>query len=256
MNNFKSPLYLVSFKSAICNYEIYINDLPAYSHLEGGSVSSQIPINHWIFESGEQEVKVRVLPLKGEIDFREDSFIEIKIFSYDSSTTNYGDIVESFNFSVENLYDLKIPVVEKRDFFIAEVPFILKKWNDFDEIKEKKGEIILFYKAMYQLFKEKDIQKIYNLLKFRFDQIDEATYSKESDNFEGLSKMLFRLKEGDFELMDFPTEPMLKIYDNKKICNLTRGNNDPILLFKNKNNNEFSFPLLIGFEKSEPIVVR
>lgn len=256
MNNFKHPLYLVSFKSAICNYEIYINDLPAYIHLDGGSVSSQIPINHWILEKGKQEVKVRVLPLKGEIGFREDSFIEIKIFSYDSSTNNHEDIVESFNFSVESLYDLKIPVVEKRDFFIAEVPFILKKWNDFDEIKEKKGEIISFYKAMYELFKEKDIQKIYNLLKFRFDQIDEATYSKESDNLEGLSKMLFRLKEDDFELIDFPIEPVLTIYDNKKVCNLTRENSEPILLFKNKNNNEFSFPLLVGFEKSKPIVVR
>ncbi|MFD2908238.1 hypothetical protein ACFSX9_05770 [Flavobacterium ardleyense] len=256
MNNFKSPLYLVSFKSAICNYEIYINDLPAYIHSEGGSVSSQIPINHFILKSGKQNVKVRVLPLKGEVSFRLDSFIEIKIFSYDSSATDYEDIVESFSFINQSLPDLKIPVIEKSDFFIARVPFALKELYYFDEIKEKKEEIILFYKSIYNFFKEKDIENIYKLLKFRFDEIDEATYSKGSNNLEGLSKMLFRLKEGDFELQEFPIDPILIIYDNKKVCNLTRINNDPILIFKNKNNNEFSFPLLVAFEKSKPVFFR
>lgn len=256
MNNFKEPIYLVAFRSAICNYEIYINNLPAYIHLEGGSVSSQIPINQLLFESGKQEIKIRIFPLDGEVSFSKDSFIEVKVFSYDSSTANYENTIESFNFKIEDLNNLKIPIVHKNDYFIAEVPYKLKTIDSFDEIKDKKPEIISFYKEIFTLFKNQEVQKIYNLLKFRFDEIDEATYSKESDNMAGLTKMMSRLKEGEFELVDFPVNPILIIYENKRVCNLLRENKEPLLFLKNKSNSEFSFPLLISFENSKPIIVR
>ena len=256
MKNFKEPIYLVSFRSALCNYEIFVNNLPAYIHFEGGSVSSQIPINQLIFESGKQEIKIRIIPLKGESTFQKDSLIEIKVISYDSTTTNYDNTTESFNFMMDDLETHKIPIIQKNDYFLAEVPYKLKKLNSFDEIKDKKVLIISFYKEIYMLFKKQDVQKIYNLLKFRFDQIDEATYSTKSDNMVGLTKLMARLKEGEFELKEFPTNPNIIIYENKKICNLVRENKEPILYFFNKQNNEFSFPLLLSFENSKPIFIR
>lgn len=256
MNNFKEPLYIVAFKSAICNYEIYINNLPAYSHIEGGSVSSQIPINQLIMASGKQEIKIIILPLIGEPVFKKDSFIEIKVFCYDSSTNDYENTVESYKFNIDSLYDVKIPIIQRNDFFSANVPYELKNWDSFDLIKDKKNEIISFYKEIYTLFEIKDVKKIHNLLKFKFDQIDKATYSEGSDNFEGLSKMLSRLIDGDFKLKEFPINPILIIYENKKVCNLLRENKEPLLFYNNVKNNEFSFPLLISFENSLPLVVR
>ena len=46
MKQFKEPYYLVDFNSSICNFEIYINDMPAFIHKEGGSITSHYPINH------------------------------------------------------------------------------------------------------------------------------------------------------------------------------------------------------------------
>lgn len=256
MNNFKEPLYLVAFNSAICNYEIYINDFPAYSHIEGGSVSSQIPINQLIFGSGKQEIKIRIFPINGHTNFGKDSFIKIKIFCYDSSTTNFENIIESFNYNIENLLELKLPLIQKNDIFLAEVPYTLKKIDSLDEIKDKKPEIISFYKEIYSLFEKKNIQKIYDLLKFKFEQIDEATYSKDADNLLGLSKMLARLEKGNFKLNEFSLNPILIIYENKKVSNLVREDKKPILYFTNENNDEFTLPLLVSFETDKPFVIR
>ena len=256
MTNFKEPIYLVSFRSALCNYEIFINNFPAYNHFEGGSVSSQIPINQLIFESGKQEIKIRIIPLKGESTFHKDSLIEVKVVSYDATTTDYDNTTESFNFIIDDLETLKIPIIQKNDYFLAEVPYKLKKLNSYDEIKDKKVLIISFYKEIYMLFKKQDIQEIFNLLKFRFDEIDKATYSRKSDNLVGLTKLMARLKEGEFELKEFPSNPNIIIYENKRICNLVRENKEPLLYFINKKNNEFSFPLLLSFENSKPIFIR
>lgn len=55
MNQFKEPYYLVEFNSSIVNFEIYINDMPAFTHQSGGAIFSHVPINHFILESGKQK---------------------------------------------------------------------------------------------------------------------------------------------------------------------------------------------------------
>ena len=58
MKEFKEPYYLMDFNSSICNFEIYINDMHAFIHKEGGSIASHYPINHFILESGKQNIKI------------------------------------------------------------------------------------------------------------------------------------------------------------------------------------------------------
>ncbi|OBW39373.1 hypothetical protein AB670_04307 [Chryseobacterium sp. MOF25P] len=39
MTQFKEPYYLVDFNSSICNFDIFINDMPAFNnHVGGGSI--------------------------------------------------------------------------------------------------------------------------------------------------------------------------------------------------------------------------
>ena len=78
MTQFKEPYYLVDFNSSICNFDIFINDMPAFNHHVGGAVSSHMPINHFILEKGIQKIKINVLPLKGEESLKPDGFITIK----------------------------------------------------------------------------------------------------------------------------------------------------------------------------------
>jgi hypothetical protein len=72
MKNLKNPYYLVDFSASICNFEICINDVPAFIHNGGRIISSHYPINHFIFESGKQEIKFKVLPLQGETTLKDD----------------------------------------------------------------------------------------------------------------------------------------------------------------------------------------
>lgn len=71
MTQFKEPYYLVDFNSSICNFDIFINDMPAFNHHVGGAVSSHMPINHFILQEGVQKIKINVLPLNNRtLDFR------------------------------------------------------------------------------------------------------------------------------------------------------------------------------------------
>ena len=63
MNTVNRPSYFVDFNASICNFEILINDMPAFLQHEGGSIISQYPINSFIYRSGEQGIKIRILPL-------------------------------------------------------------------------------------------------------------------------------------------------------------------------------------------------
>jgi hypothetical protein len=72
--------------------------MPAFIHDEGGSIASHYPINHFILESGQQNIKLKVLPLKGESALREDASLEIKVHFYDSATNNYDALTEVFKF--------------------------------------------------------------------------------------------------------------------------------------------------------------
>ena len=45
MIEFKEPYYLVEFNSSIVNFEIFINDIPAFIHHSGGAIFSHVPLS-------------------------------------------------------------------------------------------------------------------------------------------------------------------------------------------------------------------
>ena len=253
----KEPYYLVSFNSSICNYEIFVNDMPAYLHHDGGSMSSQYPINHLILEKGKQNIQIRILPLKGEAAFRKDAFIKIKVFYYDASTTNYETNIEVFKFEEVDFSKIKLPIIEVVNGFLANVPYKIVGWQKAQEIKDKKNEIITFYKEIFELFKQNNIEKIFQLSKRKYEEMDKATYLENEDNKNGLKILFNQITKSELVLQNFPTKSTLIIYNNKKVCSLTRENGEPILHFVNKKtNNEFSLPVFVCFENDKLIIIR
>lgn len=250
MNHFIEPYYLVDFNSSISNFEIYINDMPAFIHLEGGSISSHYPINHFILESGEHTIRIKILPLKGEYNLKVDSFVKVKVFYYDSSTTNYDDSVEVFSYETPDLSDLKLPVIELEAKFKAEVPYILHGWKNSSVYRatEDKDQSIAFYKKMYGYFKEENIDMLFDMQSVKFSEIDTAMYLTEN-NRESLGDLLKKLKDENFILQDFPSSFYTKNYGYGRVLSLIRENGNSIVYYKNKKTEEeFSFPVLIHKE--------
>lgn len=257
MKKFKEPYFLVDFKSSICNYEILINDVPAYIHTDDGSISSHYPINHLILESGKQIIKIRILPLKGELSIREDASLKVMVFAYDSSTTNYGDTLEVFKYATEDLSANKLPLIEVLNTFLAEVPYKLKGWKSAIETKDQKTEIINFYTYIFGLFNEQNISKIHDLCQKRFDEIDTAMYLYNVDNKQDVAELFSRIKQDKMELEPLPTQFVILKYADKRLVNAVRENQDPIISYKNvETGDQFTFPILIGYENNKFIVIR
>ena len=247
MKEFKEPYYLVDFNSAICNFEIYINDMPAFIHKEGGSIASHYPINHFILESGKQEIKIRVLPTKNNARLGDDTFLKIKVFYYDSSTTNYENTFEAFKYETPDFKDKNIPSIEIVSSFDTEVPYKLIGWKSsvtFKDIKNK-DEIIKFYKSIYDLFKNENINELINLQTIKFHEVDTSMYLVE-DNKKELSSLLSKLKKEQFVLQQFPSSVNMQFFGYGKVLNIVGENNLPVIYYRNeKTNDEFSFPILI-----------
>lgn len=248
-NQMIDPYYLVDFNSSICNFEIYINDMPAFIHDEGGSIASHYPINHFILGSGQQNIKLKVLPLKGETNLREDAFLKIKVHFYDSATNNYDALTEVFKFETPDLSKPNLPIIELDAKFIAEVPYKIKGWKEslvFKDVVNIKDSIISFYNQIHQYMKLEDVDNLSRLMKTRFNEMDTSMYIRGADNKNELKDLFKNIKSGELVLEDFPKYPKIIIYGDGKVINVVREDNNPIIHYVNKKTNEeFSLPLFI-----------
>lgn len=249
MSQFKEPYYLVEFNSSICNFDIFINDMPAFSHHGGGAVSSHIPINHFILEKGVQSIKINVLPLKVEESLRADGFITIKVFGYDASTNNYENTVEVFKYDRVDFSENSLPVVNLTNEFMADVDYQMMGWKASEKFSIStlnKNEIEKYFKYIHGLFRDRNIDEIHHEMIARFDEIDTSMYLGIVDNKIELSKLFGELFGGKYVLNSFPSSTDMKIYGGGKVFTLIDSESNPIIHYINKETNEqFSLPLFI-----------
>jgi len=260
MNSFKEPYYLVDFNSSICNFEIYINDMPAFVHRSGGSIASHTPVNHFILNSGKQNIKIKVLPLSGEKQLREDGFLKIKVFCYDSSTTNYQDTIQAFEYQKDDFAESKFPLIEVHGEFEAEVDYEIPGWKNsqvFNDENPDQDQMIKYFRFIYNAFKAKDIDLIYKEMTVKFHEIDTAMYLGNEDNRKELSGLFEQLESGNFVLQDFPEQPVIKLFGDKRVPYLTGANQMPAVYYKNEQTNEeFFMPVFIYKNGSGYKVIR
>lgn len=248
MIEFKEPYYLVEFNSSIVNFEIFINDIPAFIHHSGGAIFSHVPINHFILESGKQNIKINILPLKGNTNLKEDGFVKIKVFCYDSSTTNYENTIEAFRFEKVDFSEDNLPIKNLIKEFNADVNYKIEGWKNSTLLKDNlnKEEIKKYFKGLHTAFKEKNIENIFHEMKNKFNEVDMAIYLGNVDNKTELSQLFANLESGRLILEDFPTSTQIELFGNNRICTLTRIKDVPIIYYKNKETNEeFSFPIFL-----------
>lgn len=249
MTQFKEPYYLVDFNSSICNFDIFINDMPAFNHHVGGAVSSHMPINHFILQEGVQKIKINVLPLKGEESLKPDGFITIKVFCYDASTDNYENTVEVFKYERVDFSENNLLVINLNQKFKADVNYRIVGWKASEQFNENtlnKSDVEKYFRFIHHLFKERNVDEIHNEMTTRFDEIDTSMYLGAVDNKIELSNLFGELFGGKYILDDFPASTDMKIYGDGKVLTLVDSENKPIIHYTNKDTNEeFSLPLFI-----------
>jgi len=247
INNFKEPYYLVDFNASICNFEVLVNDMPAFLNNKGMSISSHVPVNHLICSSGKQSIQIRVLPLAGETTLRKDSFLKIKVQFFDA--TGSPEIMSLvLHWETPDLTEKLLPTIVHEEVFTADVPYRQAGWHQSEPLENNDTQVeaaVNFYKKVYTLLRDGKNDEFLQLLSIRLHDIDEATYINGADNVKEWYELIGKLKGDGYILSDFPEETRSFLYGNKKVLNITRMNGTPILNFVNKEEDTFNFPFLI-----------
>lgn len=249
----KAPYYLVDFNVSLANFEILINDVVAVSHESGGSIFSNYPINHFILNSGLQNIKVRLKPLADAKFIHKDADAVIKIQYLDASTMDEEQMNTVCEFTTQKNDNKNLPILEIAGEFQANVPYQLMGWSDAAVINVDNQTVINkihdYYHRIYTLFKDQDVTQLTALLKKRYEETDVSMYLQE-DNIAGLNNVFTMLNAENYVLEDFPDNPKIEFYGQNRLINLIRENYSPIISYlKKEENEEFGFPFYIHLPK-------
>ena len=150
------PYYVIDFNAVNCRINISVNDVPVFSMNIDGQVSTTIPINSAIFESGSQRVTYHVLPLSGESSLKENTVFEASVWLYYDWVDDWYDKKEEINtFAMpENKTGTPLAMYEGENSFFAEVPYTVDAWQnaqDLSKIENLRTLVIAAYRKVENL---------------------------------------------------------------------------------------------------------
>ncbi|QKX05028.1 hypothetical protein HN014_08900 [Aquimarina sp. TRL1] len=232
----KKPYYILKFSAVQCRFEIKVNDrLILQMNVDNGQVTSQVPINHAIAESGTSEITVSVIPVIGSAQFSKETSFNYDCLLFDVS--NGFQLQETY----EGYKSPKITDAQPLSTFAStqtlnvNVSYKLntlweegKKLDDIEHIEEKIraayleiGDIILDKK--YDVFKQK--------LSHREQNIATSMYLSAVDSRARLNGLIHDFENG-FDILDLAEDAIIVYSANKKIASLRRLTGEPALCFK------------------------
>lgn len=232
------PYYVIDFVFITGLFEVRVNDIPVIMlSLDKQQMSTEVPINHGIHQSGPFEVSVKLLPVPGETQLSQEAALRYKVYLYDVSN--------GFKFQ-EDLGGWKSPKVDKENpealftnskFFEAEVPYSVNAlWTDgkqITKVKEAREKLIHKYSEISRLLKNGKYDTYQNMISVREQNIAKAMYLTPSESQARFRRLKRDLQSG-FDKVEFPKESVVLVpsaYGKK--ASLRRPNGDPALSFVN-----------------------
>ncbi|GAA3508375.1 hypothetical protein GCM10022393_19320 [Aquimarina addita] len=228
------PYYMIDFSAAGCLFEIRINDYPVITQNVKGQVSTYIPINYAVLESGEQTITATLLPVLGETQLSPKAYLTFKIMLFDV-TNDFVFKNQLAEFNLEPKSDQVLPLLKQNDIFEAEVPYCLDAWQDginLNDVKDVKQKLIEAYvalgsnieKGQYNLFMDKINKREVNMAT--------SMYLSKDETKSRVSELISDFENG-FELMPLE-EAIINFYANGKAVALKKSNGESALYLFNK----------------------
>ncbi len=234
------PYYMIDFSASACMFEIRINDYPVITQNIEGQVSTFIPINYAILESGKQTISATMLPNVGEIQLHKKADLRFKIMLFD--VTNDFKFQKQFEeYQSKPIGDQKLPIIKKNGVFEAKVPYKLKAWkngSDLNDIKDVKQKLLDTYynlsniinNGKYEIFQKKITNRELNMVT--------SMYLSNKEAQTRISSLISDF-ESNFQIMPIMKEnTLLFIYSNGKTAALKKPNGESALYLLNKKTKE------------------
>ena len=177
-----NPRYSVRIKNYECAYEIYVNDMLITSRFETGTGMGIVPFPQYILKSGNQRLKVKVLPVykSSEVEgiaIGKDAVLNIDIFHEE-----FGKFKETsvLKFVLPEKAQ-QLPYYELDTVFEAKVPYVLDGWSKGADLskedpKKLEQEVLEVYKRFKKAFEQKDVATIATMIYNREKEIAQAFF--------------------------------------------------------------------------------
>jgi len=225
------PYYTMQIGGGNCNFEIRVNDMSVWQHLrERGGISTNVPLNAYILESGIQEISIKIFPRKGETQLTKYANLSIEIRLYD----DVDDPVLEYESILK--YDLKMPeegmpVTAYKNTFIAKVPYKIKAWRDSQDltkVKDIEKKVLNFYQNYWQMWKNSDYNSIIELERRKEEVVAETMYLSKERILERAKNIKDIILEKEAILQ--PIDKYIMVYYAKnKVITLVLPNGDSLI---------------------------
>lgn len=253
------PYYMIDFSASACLFEIRINDYPVIHMNIEGQVSTMIPINFAILESGLQSISVAMLPNIGNTQLHPKSELKFNIKLFD--VTNDFVFNKQFgDYQSEAIREKKLPVIKYVNSFQADVPYKLEGWQKGRNLKDVDGckkKLESAYSKISKMIQEGRFDEYKQLISKRENNMATSMYLSYQESESRIKELVQDFNSG-FKVQPVSKEAVMFLYANNKVAMLKKPNGEPALYLENKKTEEelmldVSFYIPLGKEEFEII---
>lgn len=246
------PFYNIKFSSTSCNFEIRINDIPIFSYVDTGMISTQYPINHLMLTTGNQVISMTLWPQNGQQNLTEHSKLNISITVNDTSEPSKNSM-EVYVLNTPS-FDGQLPVFNTKGEFRAEIPYVLKGWEESTPLKLNNAlteAVFSFYNKVYGILEVKNFDAYKAIYTTKLKEIDTALYSSAKETDSEWEDLTAYLSDADMQVVPIPKNSKPMLYGNGKVVSLQQPNLEPALFFENKaEKTQYQVPLFLHKPKN------
>ncbi len=259
-------LYSLKVFNGVCNYKIWVNDMPVFNMYEGARGELSFSINGKILKSGAQELKVRIYPYwNREAQKWEDHLHKYAGLDVDIEEMDWNESTRKWEFTPVLSYQTPregdeslqekprgflfeegkedLPYYEETLTFQASVPYHLKGWSESVNLKQENQdalfkEVEAYYLELIKNFEEQDIPAIAQKYYTKEKEIAQALFLKKKESKsrwheDFLSRAAHSTAKGD-DLKD----PYLSFSGNGRVISLLSrpGGTKALQMIRDKEN--------------------
>ena len=250
------PIYELAFKGVSCMFELRVNDVLLHTvDSVGGHVSSVLPINVGILQSGKQQISVKILPLAGKQVLNPNAEVQYQIRVIDLANLKREERLLSEYAVVKVDPAKKEPYLTHTTYFDANVPYSIKAYQagtDLTTVTGLKEKLLDAYKQVGAIAAKGDAEQLKRLLANSEIIASTTMYASKEASNERISEFMAILKSG-FKLEPVPANATMKIFANGKLAGLFKPDGSPALTFINakKKGEELSLELSFYIPKGK-----
>lgn len=252
MKNINEPFYELEIKTANCNIEILLNDLPVFSHYENDGMAVDYPINDAILSSGRQSIELRIFATEQE-NISKYATCELKVFVKEANREASGRSVV-YEVPMIDFKEKKLLIYKNIYSFIANVPYKNVGWENSIDLKKLNNNLLITELedclqkiiSIYNSRNENEYEQFFKDRSIEHDRSfyltsDEIKENKESI-FYGLPDKIESINKNHYKIV---------FYGNDKLVSLQVKNQPHGFVFESTNKDEYGFTEMVLFHKKD-----